>query len=174
MVTQNLFLSGQETVFGEDEIIVSKTDVRGRITYANDVFIKVSGYTEEELLNQPHSIVRHPAMPRCVFKLLWDTLESGQEIFAYVNNRAKNGNNYWVFAHVTPWFDAQGTIAGYHSFRRVPKREAVAAVEPIYRQLLDIENRNADSKQGMAESFAAVLALLKQQNISYDRFVLSL
>ncbi|HPV77190.1 MAG TPA: PAS domain-containing protein, partial [Gemmatimonadaceae bacterium] len=88
--------SGRERSFGEDEIIVSKTDLQGKITYANDVFIRVSGYEEDELLGAPHSIIRHPDMPRAVFKLLWDTLATGREVFAYVNNMARNGDNYWV------------------------------------------------------------------------------
>jgi len=94
--------TGVESHFGDDEIIVSKTDPRGVITYANEIFIRVSGYSEEELLGAPHSILRHPAMPRCVFKLLWDTIQGGREIFAYVVNLAKTGNHYWVLAHVTP------------------------------------------------------------------------
>jgi PAS domain-containing protein len=76
--------TGREVRFGDDEIIVSKTDVKGKITYANDVFLKVAGYTEAEVLGQPHNFIRHPGMPACVFKLLWETLEGGQEIFAYV------------------------------------------------------------------------------------------
>jgi PAS domain S-box-containing protein len=86
--------SGAERSFDEKDIIVSKTDLQGRITYANHVFVQVSGYSEAELLGQPHSIIRHPDMPRAVFKLLWDTLESGHEVFAYVNNMASNGDNY--------------------------------------------------------------------------------
>ncbi len=171
---QELFLSGRERFFPEDEIIVSKTDRKGKITYANDVFLTVSGYTEAELLGQPHSIIRHPSMPRCVFKLLWDTIERGDEIFAYVNNRAKNGDNYWVFAHVTPWLDAAGQIAGYHSFRRLPRREAIAAVEPIYRQLLEIESRHADRKDGMRASTNHLLELLGKQGATYDRFILAI
>ena len=97
-------LTGVERTFGEDEIIVSKTDLTGRITYANDVFLRISGYAEAEVLGQPHSIIRHPGTPRAVFSLLWRTIESGREIFAYVVNRAKNGDHYWVLAHVTPTF----------------------------------------------------------------------
>ncbi len=171
---QAVFLSGQERFFPEDEIIVSKTDRKGKITYANDVFMSVSGYAETELLGKPHSIVRHPEMPRCVFKLLWDTIESGKEIFAYVNNRAKSGDNYWVFAHVTPWLDANRSIAGYHSFRRCPRREAVAAVAPVYRQLLAVEAQHDDPKRGMAAATEVLLDVLKGQGVSYDRFVLSL
>ena len=98
------YLSGVERVLRDDEIVVSKTDTKGRITYCNDTFIRMAGYSEPELMGQPHSIVRHPAMPRCAFKLVWDTIEAGKEVFAYVINRAKNGDHYWVFAHVTPDF----------------------------------------------------------------------
>ena len=86
--------TGREVSFATDEITVSKTDLHGRITYANDVFVRVSGYSERELLGAPHSILRHPAMPRSVFKLLWDTIGQGDEVFAYVLNLAKNGDAY--------------------------------------------------------------------------------
>ena len=166
-------LTGVERFFDEDEIIVSKTDLKGRITYANQVFQQVAGYTEEELLGVPHSIVRHPDMPRCVFKLLWDTIEAGQEIFAYVINRAKNGDHYWVFAHVTPSFDEQGNIIGYHSSRRVPRREAIEAITPIYKALLDKEAEFENRKEGMAASFQVVVDLLTSKGIGYDEFVFS-
>jgi PAS domain-containing protein len=83
--------TGRESFFGDEEIIVSKTDVKGRITYANDVFLRVSHYPAKNLLGQPHSIIRHPEMPRTVFRLLWETIEAGSEIFAYVLNMAANG-----------------------------------------------------------------------------------
>ncbi len=167
-------LTGVERFFDGDEVIVSKTDLKGRITYANRVFQRVAGYTESELMGAPHSIVRHPDMPRCVFKLLWDTLGAGQEIFAYVVNRAKNGDHYWVFAHVTPSYDVNGQLIGYHSSRRVPERAAIDKVVPLYRTLLDIENTHADRKQGMNDAFAAVVALLTEKGIGYDEFVFSL
>jgi PAS domain S-box-containing protein len=93
---------GIERFFEEDEIIVSKTDPKGIITYANQVFLRTAQYQEEEILGAPDNIIRHPDMPRCVFDLLWKTIASGLEIFAYVKNMAKNGDHYWVFAHVTP------------------------------------------------------------------------
>lgn len=160
--------------FEKDEIIVSKTDTRGRITYANDVFRRVALYSEPEVLGQPHSIVRHPDMPRCVFKLLWDTIESRHEIFAYVKNMAKNGDYYWVFAHVTPSFDASNNIVGYHSNRRCPKPEAIAKIEPIYRQLLDEENRHQDRKRGMQAGAELLGKLLSENKVDYDQFVFSL
>ena len=100
--------TGREVRFDEEELIVSKTDAQGRITYCNDVFIRISGYTERELLGAPHSLIRHPDMPRAVFKLLWDTIASGEECFAYVVNRAKSGDHYLVRAHLTPPLHARG------------------------------------------------------------------
>ena len=167
-------LTGVERTFPESEIIVTKTDTRGWITYANEVFCQVAGYTEAEALGQPHSIIRHPEMPRCVFKLLWDTIQSGQEIFAYVNNRAKNGDHYWVLAHVTPTFDAHRRIVGYHSSRRCPKRSAIDAVALVYDRLLATERAAPDPKTGLDASCAMLNQLLEQKGISYDAFVLSL
>jgi len=169
-----LGLTGVERHFDEDEIIVSKTDPRGRMTYVNDVFLEVSGYTEDELIGQPHSMIRHPEMPRCIFKLLWDTIAGGQELFAYVNNRAKNGDNYWVFAHVTPTFDAAGAIVGYHSSRRCPKREQIAQIAPLYAALLAEEQRHDDRKIGMQSAYQRLLDTLAKKGIGYDEFVFSL
>ncbi|HYD30244.1 MAG TPA: PAS domain-containing protein, partial [Azospirillaceae bacterium] len=121
-----------------------------------------------------HSIVRHPDMPRCVFKLLWDTLEARQEIFAYVLNLARNGDHYWVFAHVTPTLDRSGGIIGYHSSRRLPSRPAIDKVVPLYRALLDEEKRHADRKQGTEASFKMVVDLLSSKGMAYDEFVFSL
>ena len=163
-----------ERSFGEDEIIVSKTDTRGRITYANEVFCRVALYREHELIGQPHSIVRHPDMPRCVFQLLWQTIAAGNEIFAYVKNMARNGDYYWVFAHVTPSYDETGKIDGYHSNRRKPARSALAKVEPLYRALLEEEQRHADRKQGQAAGFAMMVKLLQDAGVSYEEFVFSL
>ena len=146
--------TGRESPFRDDEIIVSKTDLKGRITYANNVFLRVSHYTAAELIGQPHSIIRHPDMPRCVFKLLWDTLEAKGEIFAYVLNLAKNGDHYWVFAHVTPSFNEAGGVVGYHSNRRKADPAQIAKIAPLYRSLLDEERRAADRKLGMQNAEA--------------------
>ena len=167
-------ITGVERFFDNDEIIVTKTDNKGRITYCNRVFMRVAQYDDMELLGAPHSIVRHPHMPRCVFKLLWDTIESGNEIFAYVLNRARSGDHYWVFAHVTPSYGSDGRIVGYHSNRRVPERSAVDKIAPIYAALLAEEARHADGQKGMAASFAVMVDLLKQNKVTYDEFVFSL
>ena len=167
--------SGKERTFPADELIVSKTDPKGRLTYVNDVFLSVSGFTEAELMGQPHSIIRHPDMPRCVFKLLWDAISSGKELFAYVNNMAKNGDNYWVFAHVTPNLDGAGQIIGYHSNRRVPEPKALETIKPLYRRLLEEEARHADRKAGLDASFAMMLRAVADAGFdSYGRFIFAI
>lgn len=168
-------LTGIERTFLADEIIVTKTDKAGKITYANDVFITISGYEEEELLGKPHNMIRHPHMPGVIFKYLWRTIESGSEIFAYVVNLSKNGDHYWVFAHVTPNFDEHGNIIGYHSNRRVPRVQAVAIIKPIYERLLAEERRHTDRKSGLVSSERMLSELIKSAGFdAYDRFILSL
>ena len=167
-------LSGRERTFGEDEIIVTKTDPKGRITYANDVFLRVASYTEAEVLGKAHNLVRHPDMPRCVFKYLWDTIASGEEVFAYVLNRAKNGDHYWVFAHVTPTFDQHNRIVAYHSNRRSPSRAAVSKVRPIYDLLLTEERKHSNPQDQWRASLPVFVNFLKSQKISYEEFVFTL
>jgi PAS domain S-box-containing protein len=166
--------TGVERTFAEHEIIVSKTDLTGKITYANDVFLRVSGYGEHELLGQPHSIIRHPDMPRAIFKLLWDTIGSRQEIFAFVNNLASNGDHYWVLAHVTPSVGPSGAVVGYHSNRRVPDRDAVETVAALYDELLREERRHADRQRGLQASMVMLRDVLAQRRLRYDEFVFSL
>ena len=163
----------REQTFSQSDIIVSKTNLKGIITYANKTFLEVSGYTEEELLGQPHNIIRHPDMPQCVFKLLWDTIAEGQEIFAYVKNMCKNGDYYWVFAHVTPTFNNAHQIIGYHSNRRVPDRHQVELFEKIYAELRAEEQRHADWRNGMKAAGEMLLRMVAEKQMSYDEFIFS-
>ncbi len=172
---KDVFTTGSEVFFKDDEIIVSKTDLKGRITYANRVFLAIAGYSEREVLDQPHSLIRHPDMPRCIFKMLWDTVQEGREIFAYVINRCKNGDHYWVYAHVTPNFDEDGKITGYHSNRRVPNRKVLDdAVIPLYGELMATERNCANRKQGLEDSQSMVSAFLAERSMAYDEFVMTL
>lgn len=169
---RDMQLTGVERAFDADDIIVSKTDLKGRITYANQTFLKLSGYKERDVLGQPHSLIRHPQMPRCIFKMLWSTIASGKEIFAYVVNRSSNGDHYWVYAHVTPNRAADGTITGYHSNRRVPDRQIVEQeIIPLYDKLLEEEARHDNRKVGMNASFQIVADLLAGKGLEYDEFV---
>ena len=158
-----------------DGLIVSKTDLAGRITYANEVFCKVAGYSEAELLGQPHSIIRHPDMPRAVFKYLWDTLLEGREVFAYVKNLARNGDFYWVFAHVTPSRDVNRKTIGFHSNRRVPDPRIVGEViAPLYAGLLREEQKHRNGKESLAAGYRALTDFIATKKAPYDELIFSL
>lgn len=174
-MARDIFLTGNPRTFDDDELIVSKTDLKGRITYANDVFLRLAGMSEKQCLGEPHSLIRHPDMPRCVFKLLWDTLASGKEVFAYIVNRAVNGDHYWVYAHVTPSFDDAGEIIGYHSNRRAPDMVIVNEhIIPLYKTLCEEEKRHGNRKEGLAASFQKVLDTLSGLGLEYDEFICTL
>jgi PAS domain S-box-containing protein len=172
-MSRDLLLTGRERTFDPGEIIVSKTDPQGRITYANQVFCRIAEFTEAELIGKPHSIVRHPDMPRCVFKVLWDTIQAGSEIFAYVINRSKRGDHYWVFAHVTPSYDAAGRMVGYHSNRRVPDRSILKRIRPIYQALLSEEQKHHNPKDQWRASLPILLNYLKEQGKTYEELIFS-
>jgi PAS domain S-box-containing protein len=163
-----------ERVLAEDDFIVSKTDLKGLITYGNRTFIAMSGYAERELLGAPHNILRHPDMPRVVFKLLWDTIQAKREISAYVKNLAKDGSFYWVWANITPSLDARGSLIGYYSVRRKPRPEAIQAISGVYQALLDAERRAGDGQAGMKASLALLNQTLEQKGLSYEEFVFGL
>ena len=174
-MSRNIVPTGNELFFDENEIIVCKTNPKGRITYANDVFMRLAGYSEKEILGVPHSLIRHPDMPRCVFKLLWDTIVSKNEIFAYVVNMSKNGDHYWVLAHVTPSYDESGNITSYHSNRRVPKRKTLDdVIIPLYKALLAEEGKYKNRKEGMQKGFDMLVGILEEKGIDYDEFILSI
>lgn len=164
---------GREKLMREDDFIVSKTDTKGRITYGNRIFVEFSGYTAKELNGSQHNIVRHPDMPRGVFKFLWDTIGAEKECFAYVKNLAKDGSFYWVFTNVTPDYDSEGRVNGYFSVRRQPKRGAVDAMADVYRAMLAEEQR-AGARDACAASLTWLTNVLSQKNITYEEFILSL
>nr|WP_321457904.1 PAS domain-containing protein [uncultured Cohaesibacter sp.] len=168
-------VTGVERFFGDEDIIVSKTDLSGRLTYANQIFLSISGYTEKEVLGQPHSLIRHPHMPRAIFKLLWQTIESGKEIFAYVNNRCKNGDHYWVYAHVTPSWGNDGKVVGFHSNRRVPDHDILKNhVIPLYDKIRAAESSVANRKDGLKEGTKVIEAVLAEKGLAYDEFIATL
>ena len=162
-----------EVKLDEEEFIVSKTDIKGKITYVNRIFMAIAGYSEPELLGQPHSIIRHPDMPRGAFKLLWDTLQQGEEFFGYVKNLCKDGRFYWVFANVTPDINSRGELKGYYSVRRKPSAEGLKMVEPIYKRMLEIEAQ-ARNRTVVTESLDYLLTELDKLNISYNSLMLQL
>jgi PAS domain S-box-containing protein len=174
MKTVQVRPTGVERTLGEDELIVTKTDPRGVLTYTNDVFLRLSALAEDECIGRPHNIIRHPDMPRAVFKLLWETLGQRQEVFAYVVNLAHDGAHYWVLAHVTPSLDGHGRLVGYHSSRRRPDPGPLAAISRIYAELRAEERRHDSSPAGLDASWARLQELLAQRGQTYDEFVWSL
>lgn len=120
-----------ETPYPDGKLIVSTTDTSGVITHLNKSFVEMSGYTEEELLNAPHSILRHPDMPPVAFKDLWDTVNRGEKWQGYVKNLRKDGGYYWVKATVIPNV-RNGQVVGYTSVRRKPSRTKVEECSKLY------------------------------------------
>ncbi len=152
-----------------DDFIVSKTDTKGRLTYVNRIFIELAEYTEDELLGRPHNIVRHPSMPRTIFKLLWDRIQKKQEIFAYVINKTKNNNEYWVLANVTASLDERGNIVGYYSVRRKPNPRALEIIKPLYAKMLEAEKRG-----GIEAGLKVLEEKLHEEGAEYDEFIISI
>lgn len=146
----NMPVTNREYLLKDDETIVSKTDLQGNITYINDDFVRISGFTEAELMGAPQNIVRHPDMPVEAFADFWHTIKSGKAWTGLVKNRCKNGDHYWVEATAAPLI-SQGQMVGYTSIRVKPRREQVNAAEAAYRAL-----KNGDSsiliKEGAAVS----------------------
>jgi len=161
--------TNKELKMKSDEFIVSKTDTKGKITYCNEIFMKMAGYEENELLGKPHSIIRHPDMPKVVFKLLWDRINQKEEIFAYVKNLSKDGGYYWVFANVTASVDMRGNIIGHYSVRIKPNEDAVKLMTSVYAQMVDLERTG-----GMEASLKFLTDLLTEKGVSYDELVISL
>ena len=157
-----------EKTFESNVLLVTKTDLQGKITYANRGFMKIVGMGEDELIGAPHNIIRHPDMPKIIFKYLWSYLQSGKEIHAYVKNICVDGSYYWVMANVTPSFNTNNKPIGYHSSRRKPTKEALEIIIPLYKKLLQAERTG-----GIAASEKIMNDLLKEKGVSYDEFILS-
>jgi PAS domain S-box-containing protein len=161
--------SSLERVMQEDDFIISKTDTKGYITYCNKIFMQMAMMQEDELLGKPHKIIRHPDMPRIIFKTFWEYISSGKEIFAYVKNLSKDGSYYWVFANITPSYDKNQHIVGYYSVRIKPSSTALEVIKPLYEKLLSLEKR-----EGLEASERYLTTLLKEKGVNYDEFIISL
>lgn len=164
----NLPVTETEYKLAEGISIVSTTDTKGKITYVNPTFLEVSGFTEDELIGQPHNIVRHPDMPAEAFVDLWATLKSGVPWTGLVKNRRKNGDYYWVQANVTPVLE-NGQMTGFMSVRTKPEHAKVAAAEEIYRRIREGNARGIAIKHGAVIRTGLVGRLVGLRNLSLDK-----
>ncbi len=149
--------------------IMSKTDAKGIIEYANDYFVEISEYKEWELMGQPHNIIRHPDMPKIIFKLLWDRLKSKQNIHAVVKNLTKTGKYYWVITDFKWKEDENGNIISYYSRRKAVPENVKTFMDFFYARLRKIEENS-----GMEGSGAYLEGYLEDAGKTYDEFILEL
>ncbi len=134
-VTFDMFI---ETEVPEDEVIISRTDLNGVITYVNDTFAKISGYSSEELIGRPHSILRHPDMPRSVFEELWETIRAEKSWSGYVKNMRKDRGYYWVYAEISGVYK-EGRLVEYKSIRSPVPREMRIRMQHTYDRMREEE-----------------------------------
>ncbi|MDO5608091.1 MAG: PAS domain-containing protein [Capnocytophaga sp.] len=160
----------REVVWDKEKILISKTDKYGNIEYANDAFIEVSSYEDFELMSQPHNIIRHPDMPKVVFKILWDNLKAGKNFHAIIKNMSKTGRYYWVITNFEIKKDLQGNAVGYIGYRKAVSESVVRDhIEPLYKRLLKIEEIN-----GTDASEKYFLGYLEDRKTSYYQFIANL
>ena len=157
----------EEVKLDKKRYIVSKTDTKGIITYSNDYFSEISGYTESELIGKPHNIVRHPDMPKVAFKLMWETINKNKNFIAIVKNLTKDGSYYWVVTDFESKIDPiTKKIISHTAFRKAAPRKAIAAIEPIYAKLLKIEK-----EEGLEASENFLHYYLEDKNTTYDNLI---
>lgn len=157
----------KEVVWDKSRVIMSKTDHRGIIEYANEVFVDVCGYEDYELMGQPHSIIRHPDMPKVLFKVLWENLKLGGNFHAVVKNLAKSGRYYWVVTDFESTKNEDGEITHYFGRRRaVPQEIITNYIEPLYKKLLQIEKTS-----GVEYSEKYLIGFLEEKNRSYVEYI---
>ena len=147
------------------DMIVSKGDAEGNITYTNPIFMKISGYSQGELLDKPHSILRHPDMPKAIFKYLWDNISEGKEVHAYVKNLCKDGSYYWVLAQVRMAKNPDGSFRNYVSTRKCITDGAKATMSELYAKMLA-----AEQEEGIDASLKVLEEFLVQNGHSLATF----
>ncbi|CAA9199591.1 PAS domain-containing protein [Flavobacterium collinsii] len=157
----------KEVTWDKTQVIMSKTNAFGIIEYANEVFVDVCGYEDYELMGQPHNIIRHPDMPRVIFKVLWENLKSGKNFHAIVKNLAKSGRYYWVITDFEIAKDENGVIVNYFGRRQAVPQEVIALhIEPLYKKLLQIE-----AASGMEFSEKYLIGFLEEKKRTYVEYI---
>ena len=168
-----------EIVLDPSKIIMSKTDYKGVVLYANDYFMKICKYEEWELMGQPHNVIRHPDMPKVIFKFMWERLHQGKNIHAIVKNLAKDGSYYWVMTTFETSYDEDGNILAHYARRKAVPKKAKEAFENLYSKILKIEQQNEtaaekffygyieNSGKSYDQLFLDILEMSKEEVVSY-------
>jgi PAS domain S-box-containing protein len=128
-----------EIIIPDEAVLISMTDPKGIITEANNIFVEIVGYSEEELIGASHNVIRHPDMPKVMFKVVWNHIKQGENVMALVKNLAKDGRYYWVLTDFVTKFDADRNIVNYTAYRRPVCNDVQNAITPLYKALLAIE-----------------------------------
>ena len=170
----SIIANNSELFFEENDLIISKTCLKGNIRYANRAFMAISGFSEQELRGKPHNIIRHPDMPKGVFRLMWKTLQQGEEFFGFVKNLCIDGSFYWVFANITQDVDSNGTVQGYYSVRRKPLPKVIHnVIEPLYQRMLDVEAQY-QGPEALERSVQLISHWLEQEGVDYNQAMITL
>lgn len=157
-----------EVIIVPDKVIMSKTDYKGVIQFANEYFIEVCGYNQEELIGKPHNIIRHPDMPKIIFQTMWEKLHKGENLYAVVKNLTKDGSYYWVVTKFETTFDNDGNILSHYARRKAVPAKVRESAESIYKTILAIEKHNPDlAKEAFNE-------ILEKYQLTYDGFFLAI
>lgn len=156
----------REIILDENAILLSITDTRGVIEYCNEDFVESSGYEEYELVGSGHNIVRHPDMPRVIFKLMWERIQKKQNIIAFVKNMAKTGRYYWVMTDFVVKENEKGQVTNYKALRKPAPRKAILEIIPLYKRLREIEDLN-----GIEASEKFLKGFLDSKDTDYDTYV---
>ena len=159
--------SDRELDWDKTKVILSKTDAKGAILYANEAFIDISGYDEYELIGQSHNVIRHPDMPKVIFKVLWDTIQKGENIHAIVKNMSKSGRYYWVITDFKTILNDSGEITSYFATRKsIPSEVITKFIGPLYSKLLHIEEAS-----GVTAAEEYLKGFLEERNKTYTEYV---
>ncbi|MDR6845685.1 PAS domain-containing protein [Flavobacterium granuli] len=159
--------SDREVDWNKSKVLLSKTDPKGTILYANEDFIDVSGYDEFELIGQPHNIIRHPDMPKVIFKFLWDSIQANKNIHAIIKNMSKTGRYYWVITDFKIITDSDGSIAGFFGTRKSVSEDIIVKfIEPLYKKLIHIEEAS-----GLKASEEYLIGFLEERKKTYMEYI---
>ena len=159
----------EEIILDPNKNIMSKTNPKGIIEYANEYFMAISGYEEFELMGQPHNVIRHPDMPKVIFKIMWEELRNGNNMYAFVKNLAKDGRYYWVIVNFEIQYDEDGEIRSYYAHRKAAPAHAIVRISKLYKKLRAIE-----INQNVSVAYKYFKGLLEEEKMNYDDYIASI